>query len=79
MKRLFLFVGLAACHQNCGDNVAEQYGHFLAPQAICSSIFRGDNPAGDWADCLVGSEEWVCHGYSQCNPLGPAVLVKRVQ
>lgn len=81
MKRYWFIIMVSACaaHQNCGDNAAARYGEFLDSRAACYSVKNGESMSDDWADCMVGSEEWICHGTHECRPLGLPVKLQRIQ
>lgn len=73
---------LAGCasHENCGENGASQYARFLEPRISCWDMRRGHESAADYALCQYSqTEEWLCSGEGWCRPLGPVVMVKRVQ
>lgn len=64
MKKALLFVLLACCHADCGDNYATNYAKSLEPEVECYSVSKSSNGQGaDYATCkLKSKQEWFCMG-----------------
>lgn len=79
MRNISLFLLIAACDDT---NRADQYAHFLEPNAECRVVRHSDPYDAVWCNIPGGpkSEFWFCTSNpNSCYVIGPRVRMVRAQ